>query len=124
MSRDAINLMFASMGLAAGLPAGEIAQALGTSKRSSGERWSLEWFGDGRNQKARYQDAYAIDAYSDGTFTVSTWPGDGLTIHEGRARKGRQGINHAKNAAEVWLSQNRDRLVTFADEANAREVGR
>lgn len=121
---DTAMLALAMVGLAGGLPPAEVAQTLGTPKRRNRERWALEWFGDGRNQEARYQDAYAIDAYSDGTFTVSTWPGDGLIIHEGKARKGRQGINHAKNAAEIWLSQNRGRLVTLAAEAEAKEVQR
>lgn len=119
---DTALVALAMVGLAGGLPPAEVGRTLGSQRRSNRERWALEWFGDGRNQEARVEGAYAVDAYSDGTFTVSQIGGAMLVLHEGKARKGRQGINHAKNAAEIWLSQNRDQLAGLAAEAEAKEV--
>lgn len=85
--------------------------------------WALVWQPGHQCQHAQIP-CYQIDAYFDGTFTVSQMGGAMLVLHEGKARKGRKGINHTKNAAEIWLSQNRDRLPVLAAELEAKEVQR
>jgi hypothetical protein len=120
---DTALLALAMVGLAAGLPPAEVGRTLGSPRRSNRERWALIWAPGLQCQHAQIH-GYQIDAYFDGTFTVSQIGGAMLVLHEGKARKGRQGINHAKNAAEIWLSLNRDRLPVLAAEAEAQEVQR
>lgn len=120
---DTAMLALAMVGLAGGLPPAEVGRTLGSPRRRNRERWALIWAPGHQCQHAQVQ-GYQIDAYFDGTFTVSQIGGAMLVLHEGKARKGRKGINHAKNAAEIWLSQNRDRLPALAAEAEAKEVQR
>jgi hypothetical protein len=73
--------------------------------------WVLDWQKMDELPKDRFVrvDGFQIDAYSDGTFTVSTDDSAGRIIHEGRAKNPR--LTTAMNAAEKWWAANKENLM-------------